>query len=109
MKTVAAPFGHASGSPCRGLPRCGCLFCAPKGPTTRVPAYVSCVGDGSPALRHTGISSRRGEGLPGYEAVLFVRAMVEHPAGYNPLLAQCAQGAVVAFEVIQHSRHPGRI
>ena len=31
--------------------------------------------------------SRRGEGLPGYGAVLFVRAMVEHPAGYGPLLA----------------------
>ena len=28
-------------------------------PTTRVPAYASCVGDGSPALRTTGI--RRGE------------------------------------------------
>ena len=31
----------------------------PLGPTTRVPAYVPCVGDGSPALRLTGI--RRGE------------------------------------------------
>jgi hypothetical protein len=41
--------------------------------------------------------SRRGEGLPGYGAVLFVRAMVEHPAGYHPLLAQYLQGIVVAF------------
>jgi hypothetical protein len=42
--------------------------------------------------------SRRGEGLPGYGTVLFVRAMVEHPAGYNPLLAQrLMQGVVVAF------------
>jgi hypothetical protein len=40
---------------------------------------------GSPLNRD---SSRRGEGLPGYGTVLFVRAMVEHPAGYNPLLAQ---------------------
>jgi hypothetical protein len=31
----------------------------PHGPTTRVPANVPCVGDGSPALRHPGIS--RGE------------------------------------------------
>src|SRR5262245_29373068 len=30
---------------------------------------------------------RRGEGLPGSGAVLFLRAMVEHPAGYGPLLA----------------------
>src|SRR5206468_8185648 len=50
-------------------------------------ADVSCVGDGSPALRKTGDGSRRGEGLPGYWTVLFVRAMVEHPAGYDPLLA----------------------
>ena len=60
----------------------------PLRPTTRALANVSCVGDGSPALRATGVSSRRGEGLPGYGAVLFVRAMVEHPAGYHPLLAQ---------------------
>ena len=31
----------------------------PLGPTTRAPAYVSCVGDGSPALRQTGME--RGE------------------------------------------------
>jgi hypothetical protein len=42
--------------------------------------------------------SRRGEGLPGYGAVLFVRAMVEHPAGYDPLLARkLSPGMVVAF------------
>ena len=39
---------------------------------------------GSPQDRNV---SRRGEGLPGYGAILFVRAMVEHPAGYGPLLA----------------------
>ena len=39
---------------------------------------------GSPP--HRGMS-RRGEGLPGYGTVLFIRAMVEHPAGYTPLLA----------------------
>ena len=38
-----------------------------------------------------GIGSRRGEGLPGYWTVLFIRAMVEHPAGYAPLLAHFAQ------------------
>jgi hypothetical protein len=52
---------------------------------------------------------RRGEGLPGYGSVLFVRAMVEYPAGYNLLLAQFAQGAVLAFDGIQHSRPPGRV
>ena len=60
----------------------------PRGPTTRALANVSCVGDGSPALRKTGDGSRRGEGLPGYWTVLFIRAMVEHPAGYDPLLAR---------------------
>ena len=39
---------------------------------------------GSPQDRDV---SRKGEGLPGYGAVLFIRAMVEHPAGYGPLLA----------------------
>ncbi len=40
---------------------------------------------GSPQSRD---SSRRGEGLPGYGTVLFVRAMVEHPAGYTPICAR---------------------
>ena len=39
---------------------------------------------GSPQDRDV---SRKDEGLPGYGAVLFLRAMVEHPAGYGPLLA----------------------
>ena len=66
----------------------------PLRPTTRALANVSCVGDGSPALRSTGVSSRRGEDLPGSWTVLFVRAMVEHPAGYAPLLAHFAQRAL---------------
>jgi hypothetical protein len=41
--------------------------------------------------------SRRGEGLPGSWAVLFVRAIVEHPAGYGPLLAHMHGEVVVAF------------
>jgi hypothetical protein len=50
---------------------------------------------GSPQNRHV---PGRGEGLPGDGTVLVVRAMVEHPAGDNPLLAQkLTQGAVVAF------------
>lgn len=44
---------------------------------------------GSPQNRN---GSRRGEGLPGYWAVLFVRALVEHPAGYEPLLAHSRRG-----------------
>ena len=56
----------------------------PLGPTTRALAHMSCVGDGAPARRAPGVSSRKGEGLPGDGAVLFVRAMVEHPAGDQP-------------------------
>ena len=55
------------------------------------------------------LSTGRGEGLPGYGTVLFIRAMVEHPAGYDPLLAQPTQGAVIAFDEIQLSRHPERL
>ena len=67
----------------------------PRGPTTRALANVSCVGDGSPALRKTGMgrgAARSPPVKPGdYWAVLFVRAMVEHPAGYAPLLAHLTE------------------
>ena len=36
----------------------------PRGPTTRVPAYGSCVGDGSPALRKTGFFFEERRGPP---------------------------------------------
>ena len=54
---------------------------------------------GSPQDR---VLSRRGEDLPGYWVVLFVRAVVQHPAGYDPssplLLFEKIHGeAVVAF------------
>jgi hypothetical protein len=92
-----ASFGHGSGSPCRWPTSWRTLLLCLVRPTTRAPANVPCVGDGSPALRKTGLSSRRGEGLPGYGAILFVRAVVEHPAGYHPLLAHRSQGIIVAF------------
>jgi len=41
--------------------------------------------------------SRRSEGLPGFWAVLFLRAVVVHPAGYDPLLAHQSGEVVVAF------------
>src|SRR5215468_6705224 len=47
---------------------------------------------GSPSNRDM---SRRGEGLPGYWAVLFVRAIVEHPAGYASLLAHLTPRALL--------------
>jgi hypothetical protein len=39
----------------------------------------------------------RSEGLPGSWAVPFLRAVVEHPAGYDPLLAHRDGEIVVAF------------
>jgi hypothetical protein len=41
---------------------------------------------GSPCQRPTSMQSRRGKDIPGYWAVLFVRAVVKHPAGYGPSL-----------------------
>ena len=75
-----------------GLPRCGRLFCAPWADDTcaRLRAVRRRRVTGSPPNRGV---SRRGEGLPGYWAILFVRALVEHPAGYIPLLAQLSQGS----------------
>src|SRR4029077_17342061 len=76
----------------RGLPRCRRLFCAPRRADDtcarkRVVRRRRVTG----APRHRDWS-RRGEGLPGYGAILFVRAMLEHPAGYDPLLAHSRRG-----------------
>ncbi len=59
-------------------------------------------GFGSPCRRPTSIKSRRSEDLPGYWAVLFVRAVMQHPAGRTPslplLLFEKIHGeAVIAF------------
>ena len=68
------------------LPRCGRFFCAHGADDTcaRQRVVRRRRVTGSP---HNRSVSRKGEGLPGYRAILFVRAMVEHPAGYDPLLA----------------------
>jgi hypothetical protein len=52
------PLATAPVPPASGRPRCQRLFCA-LWPTTRALTNVSCVGDGSPALRKTGMC--RGE------------------------------------------------
>src|SRR5215831_14311466 len=92
--SATAPVPLAS-----GLPRCGRLFYAPWADDTcaRLCVVRRRRVTGSPQDRNV---SRRGEGLPGYGAVLFIRAMAEHPAGYTPLLAPQTfpQGDVVAFE-----------
>jgi hypothetical protein len=90
-----------------GLPRCERLFYAPGAddPCARIRVVRRRRVTGSPLDRNV---SRRGEGLPGYGVILFVRALVEHPAGYVPLFARLSQGSVVAFDGIQHSRHPER-
>jgi len=63
-----------------GLPRCRRLFFAGRACACQHAARRRRV-TGSPQHR---VPSRRGEDLPGYWAVLFVRAVVEHPAGYDP-------------------------
>jgi hypothetical protein len=80
----------------------------PMGPTTRAPANMSCVGDGSPVLRDTGIG--RGEARasqvtgPSSSYVPWSNT----PPDTIPSSPTHA-GVAVAFEVIQHSRHPGRL
>jgi hypothetical protein len=83
--SAAAPVPLAD-----GLPRCGRFFCAAWADDTcaRQRVVRRRRVTGSPQDRD---GSRRGEGLPGAWAVLFVRAMVEHPAGYGPLLAHCTE------------------
>src|SRR6266581_2530580 len=87
--SAAAPVPLAD-----GLPRCGRFFCAAWADDTcaRQRVVRRRRVTGSPQDRD---GSRRGEGLPGAWAVLFVRAMVEHPAGDVPLLAQFSQGSLL--------------
>jgi hypothetical protein len=83
--SVVAPVPRAD-----GLPRCGRFCCAAWADDTgaRLRVVRRRRVTGSPPDRE---GSRRGEGLPGAWAVLCVRAMVEHPAGYGPLLAHCTE------------------
>jgi hypothetical protein len=72
----------------RGVPRGRRWFCAPRradntGARTRVVRRRR--GTGAPRPRD---GSRGGEGLPGYGTVLFICAMVDHPAGDTPILAR---------------------
>ena len=48
-------------------------------------------------------------GLPGYWVVLFLRALVEHPAGCGLPLAQLIGGGRHRLRAKQRSRHPGSI
>lgn len=80
----------------------------PLGPTTRVPANVSCVGDGSPALRSTGIG--RGEARasqvpgPSSSCVPWSNTPPEtRPSSPNSRRGRCG------LQVIQHPGHPGRL
>lgn len=87
-----------------GLPRRGRFFCAARCSRQRVrPANTLCVGDRSPALRLAGRFARRSEGLPGCWAVLFVRAVVEDPAGCGPRLAPWRR----VRRGLQAIQHPG--
>ncbi len=79
-----------------GLPCGGCLFCAALGSRQHAhPAGTLRVGDGSPALSaKSGCFTRRNQGLPGFRAILFERAIVVDPAGCESLLAHDAEIAV---------------
>jgi hypothetical protein len=78
-----APFGHGSGSPRRWpTPMQKLVLNRP-----RVPLRTRSASETDHRLSAgPGLLSRRGRDLPGYWAVLFVRAMVEHPAGSDPPL-----------------------
>jgi hypothetical protein len=107
---LPAPFSRGSGSPCQRPTSWRALVLCPRGPTTRAPAYASCAGDHAPALRNTGVSSRRGEGLPGDWTVLFVRAMVDTPPETNPSSPRntFTQGLLWPSMTIQRSPASGK-
>ena len=93
-----APFGRGFGSPCQWPTSMQELVLAGRAcPCGRAARRRRVTG--SPQHR---VPSRRSEDLPGSWAVLFVRAVVEHPAGYDsslplPLFEEIHGRAVVAF------------
>jgi hypothetical protein len=68
-----------------GLPRGRRLFCRMSRRPARAPAYAP-VSEMDNRLSARPESPKERQGLPGYGAVLFVRAVVQHPAGLNPAL-----------------------
>ncbi len=107
-KTVAAPFGHASGSPCRGLPRGGRVFCAswPDDTCARETCRASETGHrlSAPPGCLRGKTRASQVTRPSSSYVLWSNTPPDTaPSSPN------TQGAIIAFDVIQHSRHPGRI
>jgi hypothetical protein len=103
-----ASVGHHSGAPCGSLPRCGRWGGASWGPTTRGPAYVPGLGDGSPARRKAGMrrgQARAAQGTgPSSSCVLWSNT----PPATAPSWPQFPQRAVVAFAAIPPARHPGK-
>ena len=99
-----APFGRRSGLPLLTAYLLGRMLVLYR--LAHAPASAPNVGDGLPALRKTEFLPRRNEGLPGSWAVLFVRAVVEDPAGCRPPLAL---GGEVRYclQVNQYPGHPG--
>ncbi len=68
----------------------------------RMPLQTRSASETDHRLSARPVVSRRGKDLPGYWAVLFVRAMVKHPAGYDlslplPLFEEIHGEAVIAF------------
>jgi hypothetical protein len=96
---LPAPLGHGSGSPCRWPPSMPALVLCLVRPTTRAPAHVSCVGDGSPARRKAGVC--RGEARvsqvtgPSSSCVPWSNTP---PATAPSSPTRNQQGVVVAFE-----------
>ena len=104
---LPAPISHGSGSPCRWLTSLRVLVLCPLG-RRHVPPPTCRASETGHRLSARPEYSEERRGPPRLRAILFVRALVEHPAGYAPLLAHLSQGHVVAFDGIQHSRHPER-
>jgi hypothetical protein len=104
---LPASVGHRSGSPCVWLTSMRVLvLCLVADDTcTR---HVSCVGDGSPALRETGMG--RGEARasqvtgPSSSCVPWSNTPPD-----TPLSSPTSRRGRYGLQVIQHPGHPGRV
>jgi len=97
-----ASFGRGFGSPRRRPTSWTGAFLPIVSATSTCACKRASFGDESPALQKNRNLPRRSQGLPGYWAVLFVRAVVQHPAGYDPsspllLFEKIYEEAAIAF------------
>ena len=103
---LPAPIRHGAGSPCRWPTSMRALVLCLEADDTCA-RHVSCVGDGSPALRQTGMArgEARASQVPGPSSSYVPWS---NPPPDTPLSSPTSRRGRCGLQVIQHPGHPGR-